>query len=156
MDNLINKEKYFEFINSHKKYTDYQKKYLMWYFDNTNINYTTRQSNKQIHNLVKFVYSTGDIDKIMKIEILFSRFNRYNLKYTISQIRSDVLKTDDDVINFILKTNKTNKNNKYDKYNKYKNKLNPPSKNDWEYMVDTITFKTKQFTKFEQYNKELI
>jgi ubiquinone/menaquinone biosynthesis C-methylase UbiE len=100
---------------------------------------------------VKFVYSNGDIDKIMKTEILFSRFVRHNLRYVISQIRSNILKTDDDVINFILKTsnnnNNNNKNNKNNKNggNKHTQKSKLPRRNDWEYMADTITFKTKQF-----------
>lgn len=154
--NLLNKEEYFEFIKYHNNYTAQQKTYFMWYFENMNTNYTTRQSNKQIHNLVKFVYSGGDIDKITKVEILFSRFVVHNFRYVLSQIRSNVLKTDDEVIDFIFKANKPtsktgggkniDKNETHycatggNKYNN-KNKTKPPNRNDWKYMIETIIFK---------------
>lgn len=149
--NKIKKDEYFSFVESHKNYTNHQKKYLMWYFDNIDINYTTRKSNKQVYDLVHTVYSSGDIDKIMKIEILFGRFVKHNVKYVISQIRSNLLKTDDDIINFILKiNNKHDKHetyNKSNKHNKHIHRARPPNRNDWEYMADTITFRVKKIIK---------
>lgn len=144
---VVNMDEYFEFVKSHKKYSNHQKKYLMWYFENINNNYISGKSNNQIHNLIKSSYSNGDVDKITKIDILFSKFAKNNAKYIISKIRSNTLKSDDDVINFISKLTKQIKykggNYKSSNYKSSKN-INL-YKNDWKYMIDYIVLKIQNF-----------
>ncbi len=102
---IVSKDKYFEFIKSNENYSDKQKEFFIWYFENIGNNYVTRKSNKQIQAFVKFIYFGGDIDKISKGDILFQKFVKNNFREMIKKIKFGNLTTDDEILTYIHKTN---------------------------------------------------
>lgn len=157
--NIIVKNEYIKFVTDNKKYTESQKKILIWYFDIKNKYYVDRKTNRQISKLINYVYKFGDIDNITKVKILFGRFTGNKLKQIIHQIKSDPNLTDDQIIELIFKLNKNNldrhkieNNNNQTKELDYYTKKNKPYTNDWKYMIESIIFKLDKLDKLNNSN----
>lgn len=166
MDNLINKEEYFEYINNNDSLTESQKSRLIYYFKKIGTEYVDKKSGKQFSFLVNSVFSSGDLDNMTKLKILLARsVGPQNLQYTIKLIRDGKLKTDEQIMAFVQSKQKYNKpyvkyTNKNDSTNDSTNnstnnsnitnstdsdsEQEENSRSDWEYMIESISLNIKK------------
>lgn len=120
---LVSRNDYFEFIKLNNSYSDVEKKYFIWYFENIGENYYPSNSNKQINSVVKTVHFSGDLDKITKVDILFQKFTKHNFKFIIKQIKENKLQFDSDILKFIFSHSNSRNQNRFNIVNNVANSI---------------------------------
>jgi SAM-dependent methyltransferase len=106
---IVDKSKYFKYLESNNNLTRCQKQILESYRNNLDTIYVDRKSNVQVKTLIQYIWSNNLVTKIAKTKSLFySFFDKDFTELLINKVINESL-TDKQFINFILETKKNKK-----------------------------------------------
>ena len=83
---ILDKEKYFNFVNNHKLLTFYQKKELINYHNLKNTSYIESNSNNQFNFYVTDIIKNNNIEEMCRIKLLLNHFVNNDLTEKIKYI----------------------------------------------------------------------
>ncbi len=137
---LIDKKKYFDWINSNKFLTGCQKKVMIYLRKQLEKIYVNRQSNKQFYTYIENAYKSEKILIIAKIILLLQKFIGYKKAVNlVSEIKKNKM-TDTEVLKIMEKTisEKGIKRNSNDVYNLCSS---------YKYVFESLALKYKDYIK---------
>ncbi len=106
---IIDKLKYFNYLNTNNNLTQCQINILKSYANNLNTIYVDRKSDLQVKTLIQYVWNNNLLTKIAKIKLLFySFFDKNFTDLLINKVINESI-NDKQFINFILDTQKNKK-----------------------------------------------
>ena len=113
---IIDKKKYFKYINNNEKLANCQKKTLLNYYNLKYDFYKLTNSNILISSYYTDAYTNKNINEISRLQFILAKFSNFELSYSILELlkkKRDIVK-DIDIINIILKIKHSRKI--FDKY----------------------------------------